>query len=223
MNLLDYEPRIHDLTIARGEKDGNNYRFYLHLNGVLSIDAEADNGTHHKMTDVLMSHVGEDDALTFLISDQDDTFQYFVGINDLPFKVVKEAYQQMYPDLTQFVKPGVSLYDVVCTYTRDFVNAEEAYALYDLKNRKDFKLFVDMHGLRNAFRYRKQNRYWWDGFNYYKPVTCDEGPKPETEEGMKTFINEYVLDAIQDDKDKSWDISYWGEVLDLDKIRPYLR
>ena len=40
---------------------------------------------------------------------------------------------------------------------------------------------------------------------------------------MKKFINEYILDAIQDDKDKGWDISYWGEVLDLDKVRPFLQ
>lgn len=126
-------------------------------------------------------------------------------------------------DIIPFIKPGKRLYDVVCTYTREYVNAEEAYALYDLKDRKDFKLFVGMHGFRYAIRHRKQNRYWWDGCNYYKPVTQEEGPRPETEEGMKTFINDYVLDAIQDDKDKGWDIAYWGDVLDLAKIRPYLR
>lgn len=120
----------------------------------------------------------------------------------------------MKTDITKFVKEGKSLYDLICIYTSEYVNAEEAYALYDLKNRKDFKLFVDMHGLRYALRHRKQNRYWWDGFNYERT-----GPKPETEEGMRTFINEYILDAIRDDKAQGWDISYWGEVLDLDAMR----
>jgi len=123
----------------------------------------------------------------------------------------------MKTDITKYVKEGKTLYDLICTYTREYVNAEEAYALYDLKNRKDFKFFVDMHGLRKALRYRKQNRYWWNGFNYERT-----GPVAEDEEGMKAFINDEILDAIQDDKDKGWDISYWGEVLDLKAIRPLL-
>ena len=125
----------------------------------------------------------------------------------------------MKTDITKFVKEGKSLYDLICLYTSEHINAEEAFALYDLKNCKDFKLFVGMHGLRYALRHRKQNRYWWDGFNYTPDAHQGfDGPQPETEEGMRAFINDYILDAILDDKANGWDISYWGEVLDLDSM-----
>ena len=125
----------------------------------------------------------------------------------------------MKTDITKFIKEGKSLYDLICLYTSEYVNAEEAYALYDLRLRKDFYLFTKMHGFREAINYRRQNRYWWDGFNYTPEAHQGfEGPQPESEEGMRNFINEYVLDAILDDKEKGWDIGYWGDVLDLEAM-----
>ena len=85
----DLAKRIHDLTIAMGEKDGDSFRFYLDLNGAVEIDH------HGVMTDILCAHVGADDALTFLASDKGDDRQDFVSIYELPLQVVQEALRQM--------------------------------------------------------------------------------------------------------------------------------
>ena len=87
--IEDWENKIHDLTIQKGEKDGNCYRYYLDLNGVLQFP-ELPN-----VTDVLFSHVGEDDRLTFCCTTPEDKGYYFVTAGEMPYKVVKEALNQI--------------------------------------------------------------------------------------------------------------------------------
>lgn len=48
--------------------------------------------------------------------------------------------------------------------------ADGAENVYDLEDKDDYRLFIKSHGYWTARKLRKQNRFWFDGFNYAKPV-----------------------------------------------------
>ena len=118
-------------------------------------------------------------------------------------------------DITKFIREGVSLYDVACTYY-EALGHEETEALFDLRNRKDFRIFVEGHGFRQTLRYRQQNRYWVDGCNFSTPTPVDEA-------WIERLVNDEVLDFIECyDIANGWGISYWDKVLDLDAVFPLI-
>ena len=121
----------------------------------------------------------------------------------------------MKTDITKFIKEGKTLYDVACTYY-EALGHEETESLFDLENKKDFDLFKEAFGRRQAVRYREQNRYWVYGCNFER-----SGPMDVSEEWIERLVNGYVYDFIvRYDIANGWDIGYWGEVIDLDALFP---
>ena len=89
MNILrNTEETIKDITIKKGEKDGDTYRFYLPNNFNRTIN-------YCEATDILCCHVGTDGMLTFLVSDTEDKHQYFVDITDLPINVIADIVEEI--------------------------------------------------------------------------------------------------------------------------------
>ncbi len=82
------EETIKNMTIAKGEKDGDIHRYWLPNTFWGTIDI-------HGATDILCAHVGEDGMLTFCVTDKNDSEYYFVGANELPIHIVEEIFRYM--------------------------------------------------------------------------------------------------------------------------------
>lgn len=55
--------------------------------------------------------------------------------------------------------------------------SDGAEHVYDLQNKKDFRFMVRKHGFLAARNMRRQNRFWFDGFNYKEPVEFPKKPE----------------------------------------------
>lgn len=55
--------------------------------------------------------------------------------------------------------------------------AEGAEDVFDLEDKKDRALFMNLHGRRRTRLYRKAGRFWFSGMNFEHPA-----PFPRTEE-----------------------------------------
>ena len=114
-------------------------------------------------------------------------------------------------DITKYIKPGVTLYDVICHWTEDR-GGEEYFALYDLENEKDFGFFYEKYGFK-TLEYKDLSRYWFDGLDKrYK-----DGPQPASGADMVRLINTEVLDRIREERENGDDVDYlWDQVFDMD-------
>ena len=73
--------------IEDGETDGVNAVKYLdNLKDVINING---------CTDILSAVVGEDNLLSLLISNADDTKQEFCSLHELPLSVIKQIFDQI--------------------------------------------------------------------------------------------------------------------------------
>lgn len=115
-------------------------------------------------------------------------------------------------DITKFIKPGVTLYDVICHWTADR-GGEEPFALFDLEDENDVDLFMKSRGVRKYLDCRVLSRYWFDGLDKrYK-----DGPEMATEADMVRLINTQVLDRIREEYENGDDIAHlWDQVFDMD-------
>ena len=48
--------------------------------------------------------------------------------------------------------------------------ADGAENVFDLYDKKDFRLMIRSRGIITALNLRKSNRFWFDGMNYKEPV-----------------------------------------------------
>lgn len=115
-------------------------------------------------------------------------------------------------DITKYIKPGVSLYDVICHWTADR-GGEEEFALFDLEDPDDAELFMKARGIHKYLDCRDLNRYWFDGLN----DRFGDGPEMATEAEMVRLINTEVLDRVREEYERGDDIAHlWDQVFDMD-------
>ena len=87
-NILEWENEIRQAVIARGEKEetAGTYRFWLgDLNGVCDIAGHTD----------VLSVLASNDWVNVQVNTPDDDSTLFVGLGELPYKVVKEILKQV--------------------------------------------------------------------------------------------------------------------------------
>lgn len=78
--------RLKDIVKNYGEQDGNIYRLWLDLNGVVDLDGH---------TDILCAHLGEDGILTFQVNTPDDSSTIFVYPEELGQGALELAIDEM--------------------------------------------------------------------------------------------------------------------------------
>lgn len=89
INILEWEKQIHDIVIAKGEKEDTpgSYRFWVNnLNGVVDLDGH---------TDILSVIVDNDGFVSVQVNTPDDMSTLFEPLNAIPYKVVKEILKQV--------------------------------------------------------------------------------------------------------------------------------
>ena len=92
-NILNWEKEIRKNIVAKGELEytPDTYRFWLgDLNGVCDIAGHTD------VLSVLASHDTEgNETVSVQVNTPDDTSTLFVGLDELPYKVVKKILNQV--------------------------------------------------------------------------------------------------------------------------------
>lgn len=157
--------------------------------------------------------------------DEDEPFEKAMHLHDDSVMVdiyfdIQEVGVDFGRDITYFIRPDVSLYDIIC-FWRKYVNAEAEMRLFDLYEDDDFEVFVDHYGWERAEKYQDLNRYYLYGCN-------DEfkfGPKPLTrdEDDLKDIVNGCVLSHLKAENEKGNDLGHWNKYFDMFKVRPFLQ
>ena len=92
INILEWEKEIRKNIVAKGEEESaGTFRFWLdNLNGVCDIAGHTD------VMSVIACHtLSGEEAVSVQVNTPDDNSTLFVGLDELPYKVVKKILNQV--------------------------------------------------------------------------------------------------------------------------------